>query len=192
MELESLLIKRGESDLSANRWEHCLRTADYVVFLAEQYSVKSEILRLASLAHDLAREWDAVRINEAALKDQKTLSLFNSEHPVLLHGFAAAWLLQEEYSVTDQSLLNAVRYHTTGHPVLDDAGLILFSADYMEPGRSHLDDSTRKSLLELPLEEMVLSILDAMAEHLNTMGSLLSPDSRELYEKLMKGYNKPS
>lgn len=192
MDLESQLIKRGESDLSTDRWEHCLRTADYAVFLAKKYSVKSEILRIASLTHDLAREWDSARIIEAALKDQKTLSSFNSEHSVLLHGFAAAWILQDEYSVTDQSLLNAVRYHTTGHPLLDKAGLVLFSADYMEPGRSHLDDRTRHSLIELPLEGMVLSILDAMEVHLNAMNKLLSPDSRELYEKLMKGYNKPS
>lgn len=192
MELESILMKRGESDLSANRWEHCLRTADYALFMAEHYSVNSDILRIAALAHDLAREWDAAMIYEAALKDQKTLSKFNSDHPVLLHGFAAAWLLQDEFSIRDQSLLNAVRFHSTGHPVLDDAGLILFSADYMEPGRRHLDDNIRRSLLEQPLEGMVLSILDAMTKHLAGMNNIPSPDSRELYEKLMKGYNKPS
>lgn len=191
MELESLLIKRGESSLSVKRWEHCLRTADYAAFLAEQYSVKSEILRIAALSHDLAREWDVSKINEAATNDQKNLSDFNLKNPVLQHGFAAAWILRNEYAVSNQSLLNAVRFHTSGHTELDEAGLILFAADYMEPGRSHLDNSMRNKLLDQSLEGMILSILDAMAEHLRSKNSLLSPDSRELYEKLRKGYNKP-
>lgn len=191
MELESLLLKRGESDLSKKRWNHCLRTADYALFLAEHYSVEPGMLRIAALAHDLAREWDTERIHNAALKDQRTLSEFNREHPVLQHGFAAAWLLRNEYNVTDQSLLDAVRYHTTGHPLMDEAGLILFAADYMEPGRKHLDESVRSSLLEQPLDIMILQILDAMAEHLQSGNNLLSPDSRELYEKLRKGYNTP-
>jgi len=192
MELETLLIERGKADLSNRRWEHCLRTADYALYMARHYSVEPGSLRIAALAHDLAREWDSDRILATALKDQRVISDFNRAHPVLLHGFAASWILRDEYSVDDQSLLDAVRYHTTGHPQLDDAGLILFAADYMEPGRNHLDDMVRESLLSLPFDQMILSILDAMAEHLRLKKTLLSPDSRELYQKLKEGYNKPS
>ncbi|MDC7232672.1 MAG: bis(5'-nucleosyl)-tetraphosphatase (symmetrical) YqeK [Spirochaetales bacterium] len=192
MALETLLTDRGAAELSSKRWEHCLRTADYALFLADHYGVDPGLVRPAALAHDLAREWSPEKIRTAACKDQTRLPAFHLNNPVLLHGFAAAWLLQEDYGVKDLSLLNAVRYHTTGHPCLDDQGLLLFAADYMEPGRRHLDDRDREALLAQSLEGMILSILDAMAEHLQSSGKEVAPDSRELYQKLKKGYNKPS
>ncbi len=189
MELESKLIKRGEHKLSPGRWNHCLRTADYADFLADHYSLECPMLRSAALAHDLAREMRPEKILRYALKDQGELSGFILDNPVLQHGFAAAWILRKKFNVSDESLLNAVRYHTTGHRVLDDTGLILFAADYMEAGRSHLDNPERERLLALTLREAVLDILKAMEDHLLEKGLEPSPDSRELSQYLSTGYN---
>ncbi|QEN07763.1 HD domain-containing protein [Oceanispirochaeta crateris] len=189
MVCEQDLISEGQRMLSKSRWEHSLRTADYAVFMADHYGLPHETVRLAALAHDLAREKPADIIVKWALLDQNTLSEYHLAHPVLLHGFASAWYLREHFALTDDSLLNAVRYHTTGHPDLDASGLIVFAADYMEPGRTHLTDLTRKNLLILSLEELVLAILDAMKLHLVSKGLDLSPDSRELSHRLKKRYN---
>lgn len=50
------------------------------------------------------------------------------------HGAAAADRAARD-GETDQGVLDAVRYHSTGHPEWDDAGKMLFLADYLEPGR---------------------------------------------------------
>ncbi|MDC7239756.1 MAG: HD domain-containing protein [Spirochaetales bacterium] len=192
MELEEKLIRRGERKLSPSRWSHSLRTAEYALFLADHYSLECPVLRCAALAHDLAREQKSEKVLKKALKDQGDLPVFILQNPVLQHGFAAAWILRKKYGVTDLSLLNAVRYHTTGHPCLDETGLLLFAADYMEAGREHLDDAERSRLLGLSLKDMVLEILSAMEKHILEKGLEPSPDSRELSHYLSTGYNSPA
>ena len=54
--------------------------------------------------------------------------------PTLLHGPAAAARLRHD-GVRDEELLEALSYHTPGHPGLADLGLALYVADYLEPGR---------------------------------------------------------
>lgn len=53
----------------------------------------------------------------------------------MLHGPAAAARLAGD-GVEDESLLLAVRWHTTGHPAFDRLGRALYLADFAEPGRS--------------------------------------------------------
>lgn len=55
--------------------------------------------------------------------------------PSLYHGPAAA-RLAEEHGETDRGVLDAVRYHSVGYAGWDDAGRMLYLADYLEPGRS--------------------------------------------------------
>lgn len=52
----------------------------------------------------------------------------------LLHGPACASRLKEA-GVEDERLLQAIAYHTTGHPSFGSFGQALFIADYLEPGR---------------------------------------------------------
>lgn len=53
----------------------------------------------------------------------------------LLHGPAAAAKLKTE-GVSDEGVLHAITYHTVGHADFDDAGRILYLADFLEPGRT--------------------------------------------------------
>jgi HD superfamily phosphohydrolase YqeK len=52
----------------------------------------------------------------------------------ILHGPAAAARARAE-GETDEEILNAVRYHSVGHPEFGPAGRALYAADYLDPGR---------------------------------------------------------
>jgi len=86
--------------------------------------------RAAAWLHDVLRDADPARL-------RASLGGGHAEWPSgLLHGPAAAARLAEE-GVTDQPLLNAVAWHTLGHPDLDLLGRCLYVADYIEPGRTY-------------------------------------------------------
>lgn len=53
----------------------------------------------------------------------------------MLHGPVAARRLEDD-GVRDRSLLDAIAYHTLGHPDLDACGRALYLADFLEPGRT--------------------------------------------------------
>lgn len=52
------------------------------------------------------------------------------------HGPRAADRLERE-GERDRGVLDAVRYHSIGYAAWDDAGKMLYLADYLEPGREH-------------------------------------------------------
>lgn len=59
---------------------------------------------------------------------------FDSLPGPYLHGPATAARLSAE-GEEDGEVLDAIRYHTSGHPDLGRLGMALIAADYLEPGR---------------------------------------------------------
>lgn len=85
----------------------------------------------------------------------------------LLHGVACAARLREE-GVTEEPLLLAIGYHTTGHPRFTRLGEYLYLADFLDPGRRD-PDGLRASLRDrLPVEhrEVLLEVTARRIGHL--------------------------
>ena len=121
---------------------------------------RAHIARVATLAESWAVErgvdareherWVTAAVLHDALRDAAPADLrkelpaeFADWGDALLHGPVAAARLRAE-GLADEGVLTAITYHTIGHPTLDDAGRVLFLADYLEPGRTY-DPVTRAS-----------------------------------------------
>lgn len=135
-----------EADLSHNRCMHTLRVESLAIELAQIYGVSQSRVRIAALAHDLAREWSEKQLYEYAEQAKLGSSEIEQEHPVLLHGACAAHLIQKSYGICDEEILDAVRYHTLGRAGMGEIAKLLYIADYMEPGRSFDTAELRQSL----------------------------------------------
>jgi len=73
----------------------------------------------------------------------------------LAHGPLAAERAAQD-GLTDQGVLDAVRYHSLGFAQWDDVGRMLYLADYLEPGRA-FDQELRRSLAaRVPQERDVI------------------------------------
>ena len=57
------------------------------------------------------------------------------KHSPLLHAKAGNCLAQKKYGITDEEILLAISYHTTGRPRMSLLEKIIYIADYIEPGR---------------------------------------------------------
>jgi HD superfamily phosphohydrolase YqeK len=83
----------------------------------------------------------------------------------LLHGPAVAERLAAD---ADVSVLQAVRYHTIGHPSLDRLGRALYLADFLEPGRGFLDEWRASLRWRVPAEmdAVLVDVIAARVRHL--------------------------
>lgn len=153
--------------LSLPRFLHTLRTAEMAEILCARFNLPQEEGYVAALAHDMAREMPAEQVKLIAGEDSFPLLDEERARPVLLHGRAAAVLLWTIWGEQRQSVLDAVRWHTQGHPHMGDLAKVIYIADYIEPGRSHISDDFRQTLLEFEsLNAMVLEILKTHFAHL--------------------------
>lgn len=82
----------------------------------------------AALLHDALRDAD-----EAVLRRYPPLPPWPQK---TWHGPAAAAAAAAD-GERDQGVLDAVRYHSFGYAPWDDAGRMLYLADYLEPGRTY-------------------------------------------------------
>lgn len=141
------LMAACEASLSQQRFAHVARVVTLARELARRYGVEEGAAYLAAAAHDLDREMSPGGLLAMVADRRLTVSAAERHAPVLLHGPVSAWRLRCRYGVDRPDILEAVRHHTLGDAGLGAVFRVLYVADYCEPGRRHLDATSRKTIL---------------------------------------------
>ena len=86
---------------------------------------------------------------------------------LLLHGPAVAAKLRSE-GFHDEGVLNAITYHTVGHPNLDAGGRALFLADFLEPGRNFdpIGRAAWRARMPHDFDNVLREVLAARIQHM--------------------------
>ncbi len=139
------------------------------------------------------RRWRAAGWLHDALRDADPTSL-RARVPAwardlpgpLLHGPAAAARLEAE-GVRDRAVLDAVAYHTLGHPDLGRLGRALYLADFLEPGRAF--EPARRAALRARMpdafDEVLVEVAAARIMHLIESRRPVRPESLAFWNSLV-------
>jgi len=136
--------------------------------------------RSVGFLHDVLREADP-----EALRERVPPDLARLPRPVL-HGPAAAERLRIE-GVRDGELLRAVAFHTIGDAGLGRLGRALYSADFLEPGRSFLHEwrSSLRERMPEELDSVCREVAGARISNLLERGSSLLPQTVGFWNALV-------
>ncbi|NLC11190.1 MAG: HD domain-containing protein [Firmicutes bacterium] len=115
--------------------QHSLGVKKVACRLASSFGVNPQQAALAGLLHDYGKIYPAELLEKVAREHRLVDSTYIAEKQ-LLHAPVGAWLVEQELGVTDHEVLEAIRWHTTGSPHLNTLGIIIYVADFCEPGRS--------------------------------------------------------
>ncbi|QLK86028.1 HD domain-containing protein [Staphylococcus sp. 17KM0847] len=127
-------IELVEQKLPKKRYKHSLRVAETAVKLAELYEGDKEKAELAGILHDFCKYDDLSYLYQQVTKYQLDSDLlsYGSE---ILHGPICAVVMKNEYGISDEEVLQAIYYHTTGRKQMTKTEKLVFIADYIEPKR---------------------------------------------------------
>ena len=123
-----------EAHVKKSRYEHSVRVAEMCARMCRQYGLDSRKGYLAGIGHDMCKDCTYEEMIELAARDGDEISDFERKKPALLHGRAAAILMQEKFKVYDPEIFEAVANHTSGIIGMCDLTKCLFLADKIEPG----------------------------------------------------------
>lgn len=133
------LRKEMEEILSAKRYMHTLGVAYTASCLAMAHGEPMEDAMVAGLLHDCAKSMHGSELMAICEKGHLRMNTAERSNPTaLLHAKVGAYLAEHKYGITDDNILNAIRYHTTGRPDMSKLEKIIYIADYIEPGRKQL------------------------------------------------------
>jgi predicted HD superfamily hydrolase involved in NAD metabolism len=188
MNLESLR-EATRKQMPDKRWKHTLGVVETAIMLAKRFEGDPDKAELAALLHDYSKAWPIDRMEEIIRQQQLPEELLHFDKE-LWHAHVGAWAVQTEHQITDEEVLNAIRYHTSGRENMTQLDKIVCLADYMEPGRDFPSVSKIRELAKHNIEEALVAGLDSTIELLVERGKRIFPLTvlarNDLIEQLKK------
>ena len=160
-EIKKLLSRRLKKD----RYEHTIGVMYTAAALAMNYREEIQAALTAGLLHDCGKYCSA-----------------EEQMPALVHAKLGVYLAEHEYGITDQSVLDAIRWHTTGRPDMTLLEKIIYIADYIEPNRKLIPGLPEvRKLAFQSIDDAICLCSKNTVEYLREAGKPVDPMSIETY-----------
>lgn len=150
--MRSQVLSWLAKNVSEHRLQHILGVELLSIDLAKHYHLDENKAGQAGLMHDLAKFFKSSRLLEMASANQIEIDPVCAKNPHLLHADVSAIVARDEFGVTDEDVLSAIRNHTLGRPEMSDLSCVVFVADALEPNRGNtpeLEALRQESFLNL-------------------------------------------
>lgn len=149
------------------RRAHSIRVANLAVAKAAQMKIPEKQAITAALFHDCAKN---LTEDSPYLKDFHLKEEWGNVPKQVVHQFAGAYVAEKFFGVTDEDVLNAVRFHTSGRAGMSELEKLIFLADMLEDARSYAGVDELRALfwqekvLDACLEEALFQTLEFLKE----------------------------
>lgn len=179
------LEQKLQQALKPKRYLHTLGVAYLSASLAMCHGISHRDALVAGLLHDCAKNYPDKELLQNCLKHQVPLSEYEKRIPELLHAAYGAYLAKEEYGITQEDILLAVRNHTLGRPNMTQLEQIVYLADYFEPERTQPTtpclDEIRKTAFQ-SLDEATYLVSRNTIRYFETTGKEVDPMTYQVLE----------
>ena len=185
--MDEICIRDLKKDLKKNmdesRYEHTLGVMYTSAALAMRYECDLDKALLAGLMHDCAKCMPNAKKLKTAEKYGLEITDLEKKNPFMLHAKVGAVLAEKKYDITDEEVLGAIRWHTTGRPDMTLLEKIVYIADYIEPRRDKADNLPQMRYLAFQdLDQTMYEILKGTLDYLGKKGSSIDPMTMQAYQ----------
>ena len=170
--------KKLRKYIDEDRYWHTIGVMYTAASLAMCHGADMEKAMVAGLLHDCAK----------CIPNHKKLKLCEQYHihiseteknaPYLLHAPLGASIAKDKYDVTDQEILSAITWHTTGRPGMSLLDKIIYIADFIEPMRCKA--SNLPEVRRLAFEDLDMAVYVTLRDTLHYLKNSASLDKRTI------------
>lgn len=165
-----------KNNLSEKRYNHSLGVAAEAEKLAKLYGADIDKAIFSGLAHDLAKEIPFDKLKNF-LSEYNCGDILKKYDAPLIHGPAAAVILNHKFGIDDKEILDAVCYHTTGKENMDLLTKIIYVSDFTENGRSFPEAKRARELSYENLDEAIIYESGCVIINTVNRGNIIHPDT---------------
>lgn len=174
--------------LKQSRFLHSIGVQEVSHDLALIYGCDTKKAITAGILHDCAKNLTDEELLQACKKYHLPITAIEEKCVFLLHAKVGAALAKDRYDISDEEILNAITYHTTGRPGMTLLEKIVFTADYIEPYRRPLPRINEiREVAYRDLDLAVYMILENILNYLNGSDiDALTVETYDYYKKLLQ------
>lgn len=166
--------------LSEKRFNHSIRVLKISQDLAKLYNADLDKVSIAALLHDYSKELSRKELQDTCKKyfPKETCDYLHAGQ--ILHSFAGAHFVKKNLNISDEEILNAIKYHTTGREEMELIEKIVYLADAIEPERSYMHVDEIRKLAKENIDLAILFEINRKIEHLISNNSIIHHNTIEL------------
>ncbi|MGN0537547.1 MAG: bis(5'-nucleosyl)-tetraphosphatase (symmetrical) YqeK [Acutalibacteraceae bacterium] len=153
------------SRMKTARYKHSRNVAKEAVRLAKKYGADPDRAEIAGILHDITKETPPDEQLQIMKNSGIVLNDIEKGSQKLWHAISGSAYIKTELGITDEDILNAVRYHTTARAGMSILEKVLFIADFTSEERDYdgvenMRKAADKSLEDAMIEGLSFSIAD--------------------------------
>lgn len=182
-----------KNHLSKDRYQHTLSVAYTAMAMAMRYNPDTnsrtfiEKARIAGMLHDCAKCMKNEKKIRICIENDIPCTEIELEQPCLLHGKVGAHVAKKKFGITDDDILNAITWHTTGRPGMSLLEKIIFIADYIEPGRQPIPELNEiRQLAFIDIDQTMIKILENTLAYLRKQGEPIDEMTQKTYDSYIQ------
>ena len=184
---EKQMKKKLKGELKPKRYQHTLNVVKSAEHLATRYSCDLEQARLGALLHDCAKNYSGEKLLSVAASAHLDIDDITRIEPQLLHGPVGAVVAREAYGITEDAILDAIHYHTTGRVGMLTLEKIIYLADFIEEDRNYPGvEQLRACAMEDLVRAMILAFSNTI-RYIASIGGLIHPSTVDARNSLILG-----
>jgi predicted HD superfamily hydrolase involved in NAD metabolism len=178
-----------KKQLTDHRYLHTVGVMETAIELAKLYQGDQQKAELAAIFHDYAKFRPKDEMKQIIEEQQLSSELLQYDKE-LWHAPVGAFLVETEVGITDLDILNAIKYHTSGHINMTLLEKIIYLADYIEPGRTFPGVEEVREIASTDLELAVIYAVRNTIQFLLKKQQVIFPDTFNTYNTLVFQYNR--
>lgn len=157
--------------LPRKRYLHSVAVAHLAAAYAVSLGLQPERALIAGILHDCAKAYSDEQLVVDCDKYAISVTEVERRNGFLLHGKLGAFYARTRYYLTDEEILSAISYHTTGRPGMTDLEKVVFLADYLEPFRTQPTEPPLNKIRRIAFEDIDKAIYLALKNTLRYLAS---------------------
>ena len=153
-------LAKAQKLLTDKRAAHTLRVAFMAAENCRRLKIPEKKAVTAAALHDAAKY--------LKLSDKRLRGFVPPEDVPenVMHQYTGAYLAEHEFGVTDEDILNAIRYHTSGRAGMSPLEKLIFLSDLLEEGRDFVGVEALREIFSRDIDECVEAALKEQLDYL--------------------------
>lgn len=179
-----------QNRLTEKRYIHSLNVADSAKELALIYGCDPEKAYTVGLVHDCCKDEPAGLQLSYILENKVELTEYEINAAKLYHAISGRIFAEKEFGITDEDMLNAIRFHTTGRKGMSLLEKVVFIADFISAERDYNGVDIMREKAKRSLDEAIVEGLGFTIKDLITRNLVIHPDTVLAFDDAMLNLQK--
>jgi predicted HD superfamily hydrolase involved in NAD metabolism len=172
--------------LGAKRYQHTAFVLKSALKLAEMLKLDLEKVEIAALLHDIAKNKSNIELKEILQNSKWKPDQLELEINPVLHAPAGAVIAEKTFGITAPDILEAIRFHTLGHPKMGRIAQVIYAADFIAEDRDFAGLDEIRIEIESDFESGLYLITNHIIKYQLERDNFIHPFSNDFRNKLLK------